>query len=195
MAKTKSGISTLRGVAVAPTAIVDPRAHIGKGTIVWHFSQIMHHARIGTNCVVGNGVFIDRRVVVGNNVKIQNRALLYRGLRVEDDCFIGPGVCFANDPYPRSNRTRRITKPLWKLGKGVSVGAGAIILADVNIGAYALVGAGAVVTKDVPPHALVIGNPARLRGYVCLCGKVLTETSRRGYYCKACKKVINIRKR
>ena len=151
----------------------------------------MHDAKVGENCVIGNGVFIDRKVVIGNNVRIMNKALIYRGVEIEDDCFVGPAVCFINDKNPRSHKTRDISIPKWKIGRGASIGAGALILCDVNIGRYALVGAGAVVTKDVLDHELVVGNPAHRAGYVCFCGEKLKKRSK-GYYCDCCGKYIKI---
>jgi len=178
-------------VKIAKAAIVDKKAKIGKGTVVWNFAQIMYDAKVGEDCVIGNGVFIDRRVLIGNNVKIMNKALIYRGVEIGDDCFIGPAACFINDKNPRSRKTRDIASPKWTVGKGASIGAGALVLCDVNVGKYALVGAGAVVTKDVRDHELAIGNPARPAGYVCFCGEKL-EKRKKGYYCNCCDKYIKI---
>jgi acetyltransferase-like isoleucine patch superfamily enzyme len=189
--KEKYRMGKREPVKIAKTAIVDKRAKIGKGTVVWNFAQVMHDVKIGEDCVIGNGVFIDRRVVIGNNVKIMSKALLHRGVKIGDDCFIGPAACFINDKNPRNCKTRDITSPKWSVGKGASIGAGALILCDVNIGKYALVGAGAVVTKDVKDHCLVVGNPARPAGYVCYCGEKLKKNSR-GYYCGNCKEYIKI---
>lgn len=176
---------------IAKTAVIDKAARIGNGTVVWHFSQIMRDAVIGKDCIIGNGVFIDRGVIVGNHVKIMNKALIHRGIKIENDCFVGPAACFINDKNPRSLKTRDITSPKWTMGKGASVGAGALILCDINIGRYALIGAGSVVTKDVEDHGLVAGNPARLMGHVCFCGEKLKKTSK-GYYCDCCGKYIKI---
>ena len=191
MGKSKSGIKKDKGIRIAATAVVDKKAKIGKGTAVWNFAQIMHSVSVGKNCVIGNGVFIDRNVVIGNNVKIHNKALIYRGVKIEDDCFIGPSACFVNDKNPRNFKTRDINKPEWFVKKGATIGAGAVILSDINIGKYAMVGAGAVVTKDVKDYGLVIGNPAVLKGYVCKCGGKLKKT-KRGYYCGECKSYIRI---
>jgi len=128
-------------------------------------------------------------VVIGDNVKIMSKAQVYRGVRIEDDCFIGPAACFINDKNPRNFKTRDIASPEWKIGKGASIGAGALILCDVNVGKHALVGAGAVVTKDVEDHGIVIGNPARLVGYACFCGEKL-EKRVKGLYCSCCEKYI-----
>ena len=142
-------------------AVVSRSAKIGQGTKVWAFAQIGDKARIGKNCVISNSVYIDRNVIVGNNVKIHNKALLYNGLVVEDNCFIGPGVCFANDKYPKHNTTRNLKGVSWRLGQGAVVGANATILPDVNIGKNAVIGAGSVVTKDVANGGIVCGNPAK----------------------------------
>lgn len=151
---------------IAASAVVDPSAKVGAGTRVWEFVQIMKDVEIGTGCIIGNGAYIDRHVKIGNNVRIHNKALLYHGLIVEDDVFIGPGVCFTNDAWPKSGRTRNLTGISWKVGQGANIGANCTIMPDVQIGEYALIGAGSVVTRDVPPYALVYGNPARIRGKV-----------------------------
>ncbi len=151
-------------IKIHPTALISESAKIGKGTVVWAFVQVMDKAVIGENCVLGNGVYIDRNVKVGNNVKIHNKALLYNGTIVEDDVFIGPGVCFTNDKYPRNDTTRDLKGVSWRIKKGASIGANATILPDVNIGEGAVVGAGSVVTKDVPPGVTVCGNPAKVVG-------------------------------
>ncbi|MBI4982307.1 MAG: N-acetyltransferase [Candidatus Omnitrophica bacterium] len=159
MGKIKS--QKLTDAYIHPTAIISPTAKIGKGTKIWAFVQIGDNAKIGKNCVVGNGAYVDRNVLVGNNVKIHNKALLYDGLIVEDNCFIGPGACFTNDKHPCFNKTRCLKGVSWRLRKGASVGANAVILPDINIGFNAVIGAGSVVTKSVASGVLVCGNPAR----------------------------------
>jgi len=157
-----------------PTAIIEENVFIGEGTRIWHFVHIRRGARIGKNCNIGKGVYIDEGVVIGNNVKIQNFVSVYRGVTIEDDAFIGPHATFTNDLYPRSfNRDWKVIPTLVK--RGASIGANATIVCGVMIGEYAMVAAGAVVTKDVPPHGLVMGNPARLRGFVCYCGRPLKD--------------------
>lgn len=178
-------------VKIAKTAIVDKKAKIGTGTVIWNFAQVMHDVIVGKNCVIGNGVFIDRKVVIGDNVKVMNKAQIFRGIKIGNGCFIGPQACFINDKNPRSSKTRPISSYKWSVGTGASIGAGALILCDVNIGEYALIGAGAVVTKDVVKHGLAVGNPARLIGYVCFCGEKLEETQK-GYCCHCCRKYIKI---
>ncbi len=151
----------LDGVFVDKRAVVSKTAKIGDGTKIWAFAQIGNKAKIGRNCLIGNGVYIDKNVVIGDNVKIHNKALLYEGLVVEDNCFIGPGVCFTNDKYPTHDNTRDLKGISWKIKKGASVGANATILPDVNVGSNAVVGAGSVVTESVPDGVTVCGNPAR----------------------------------
>jgi len=164
--------SDVKNVFVHPTAVIEEDVEVGEGTRIWHFAHVRRGARIGRNCNVGKGVFIDAGVKIGNNVKIQNFVSVYRGVTVEDDVFLGPHATLTNDLYPRSfNESWEVVPTIIK--KGASVGANATIVAGVTIGEYAMVGAGAVVTKDVPPHALVYGNPARIRGFVCFCGRPL----------------------
>lgn len=122
--------------------------------------------------MIGNGVYIDRYVKIGSHVRIHNKALIYQGVVIEDDVFIGPGVCFTNDRMPRSYRKRSLTGKTWRVGKGASIGANATILPDVLIGPNAVIGAGSVVTKAVSAHLVVAGNPARPLGIVCDCGHI-----------------------
>ena len=157
---------------VHPTAIIEKNVTIGEGTKIWHFAHVRTGAKIGRNCNIGKGVYIDAGVEIGDRVKIQNFVSVYRGVKVEDDVFLGPHATLTNDLYPRSfNEDWEVVPTLIK--KGASIGANATIVCGVTIGEYAMVGAGAVVTKDVPPHALVYGNPARVRGFVCYCGRPL----------------------
>lgn len=158
---------------IHPSADVAPTAEIGDGTRVWANVQIREQAKLGTNCIVGRNVYIENDVVIGNNVKIQNNASLYHGVSVEDGVFIGPHVIFTNDKLPRAIRPDGALKTAddWTVSPthvryGAALGAGAIVVAGVTIGCWALVGSGSVVTRDVPDHALVIGNPGRVIGYV-----------------------------
>jgi len=159
---------------IHPTAEVSDKARIGVGTKVWHQAQIREDAVVGENCVIGKNVYVDFGVRIGSNVKLQNNVCVYNGVTIEDDVFVGPGVCFTNDLYPRAaiwDDSRRV-KTLVK--KGASIGANSTIVCGHVIGEYAMVGAGSVVTMDIPDNALAYGNPARVRGFVCRCGGKLT---------------------
>ena len=159
-------------VYIDPTAIIDKSVKLGNGTKIWHFVHIMKDAKLGTNCTVADYVHIGKGVTVGNNVKLENRATLYEGVTIEDNVFVGPHVTFTNDLYPRSSN------PDWKIlstlvKKGSSIGAGSVIICGITIGENAMIGASSTVTKDVPPHSLIYGNPARIRGFICKCSKKL----------------------
>jgi len=158
---------------VHPTATVEEPVAIGKGSRIYHYSHVRKGAGLGENCIVGGHVYIDTDVMVGDNCKIQSGARLYHGLTVEDGVFIGPGVQFANDLLPRAINPDGSLKSAddWEVSPtlvkhGASIGMGANILCGVTIGRWAMVGMGAVVTKDVPDYGLVVGNPAKLIGYV-----------------------------
>ncbi|MDR0613060.1 MAG: acetyltransferase [Dysgonamonadaceae bacterium] len=149
-----------------PTAIIDDGAEIGKGTKIWHFSHIMSGAVIGENCNIGQNVVISPKVSLGNNVKVQNNVSVYTGVTCEDDVFLGPCCVFTNILNPRSFISRKNEFKSTLVKRGASIGANATILCGLTIGEYAMIGAGAVVTKDVPPFALVVGNPGRQVGSV-----------------------------
>lgn len=174
------------------TAEVAVTALVGEGTMIWHQAQVREDARIGAHCIVGKGVYIDLGVRVGDRVKIQNYACLYHGAVVEDGVFIGPHACLTNDRLPRAVTASGALKRNadWEeagvlVRQGASVGAGAVVLPGVVVGRFALIGAGGVVTRDVPDHGLVIGNPAKLIGYVCRCGERLRQHGE-GMVCPVC---------
>lgn len=148
------------------TAVIDQPCEIGDGTRIWHFSHIMAHSYIGKECNIGQNVVISPKVVLGNNVKIQNNVSVYTGVTCEDDVFLGPSCVFTNVTNPRSGVNRRGQYDKTHVGKGATIGANATIVCGHRIGAYAFIGAGAVVTRDVPPYALVLGNPARQAGWM-----------------------------
>lgn len=148
------------------TAIIDAGCTIGKNTRIWHFSHIMSGCTIGEDCNIGQNVVISPGVVLGNNVKIQNNVSVYTGVTCDDDVFLGPSCVFTNVINPRSAISRKDQYRKTHVGQGASIGANATIVCGHSIGAYALIGAGAVVTKDVPPYALVVGNPSRQIGWV-----------------------------
>jgi UDP-2-acetamido-3-amino-2,3-dideoxy-glucuronate N-acetyltransferase len=151
------------------SALVDSH-HIGEGTRVWAYSHILEGARIGFDCNICDHTFIENDVVVGDRVTVKCGVQLWDGLRVEDDVFIGPNVTFTNDKSPRSKQ--HLSKyPRTIVKRGASIGANSTILPGITIGDHAMVGAGAVVTHNVPPHAKVVGNPARIVGYVDVIGE------------------------
>jgi len=151
------------------TAIVDKSCLVGDGTKIWHFSHVMPGAQIGSNCNIGQNVVLSPAVKIGNNVKIQNNVSVYSGVVLEDDVFCGPSMVFTNVINPRSHISRKNEFQNTLVKKGATIGANSTIVCGNTIGKYAFIGAGAVVTKDVPNHALVLGNPARISGWVCEC--------------------------
>ncbi len=181
------------------TADVAPDAQIGDGTRVWHEAQVREGARIGRDCVLGKGVYIDAGVIVGDRCKIQNRASLFHGVTVEDAVFIGPHAVFANDRFPRAvNPDGSVkTDDDWiveptRVLHGASIGAGAVVLPGVTIGVWSMIGAGAVVTANVPAHAIVRGNPARIAGWACVCGRPLDTTETHMYHCANCDRPFHL---
>ncbi len=168
---------------------------IGEGSRVWAFAHVMDGAVIGRDTNVGDHAFIESGVIIGDRVTVKNGAMIWEGVIIEDDVFIGPRVAFTNDRYPRSPRLPEATeryanKENWQVRtavrRGASIGAGAVIMCGLTIGRDASVGAGAIVTRDVPDHALVLGQPARRKGWVCVCGLPLGSMlecleCRRGY--------------
>lgn len=153
--------------------MIDPDVELGEDTHVWHFVHVSSGARIGARCSLGQNVFIGRGVRVGDGVRIQNNVSLYEGVEVEDDAFLGPSAVFTNVNNPRAFVSRKHAYEVTRVRRGASVGANATIVCGVELGAYSFVGAGAVVTRDVAPHALVVGTPARVIGWVCRCGERL----------------------
>jgi UDP-2-acetamido-3-amino-2,3-dideoxy-glucuronate N-acetyltransferase len=147
------------------TAIIEEGCKIGIGTCIMPFSHIMP-CIIGERCTIGKNVFIATGVVIGNNVKIENNVSVYQGVTCEDDVFLGPSMVFTNLLFPRSARIKEGQHMSTKVGKGASIGANATIVCGHNIGNYAFIGAGAVVTKEVPPYALIVGNPGKQAGWI-----------------------------
>jgi UDP-2-acetamido-3-amino-2,3-dideoxy-glucuronate N-acetyltransferase len=153
-------------VQIHPTAIIDDGATIGAGTKIWHFSHIMTDAVIGKNCTIGQNTMVAPRAILGDRVKVQNNVSVYTGVICEDDVFLGPGCVFTNISRPRSFIERKDEFRPTLVKKGATIGANATILCGITIGEYAMIGAGSVVTKNVPPHALIVGNPGEQRGWV-----------------------------
>jgi UDP-2-acetamido-3-amino-2,3-dideoxy-glucuronate N-acetyltransferase len=195
MRTMKRKAKSLKDVFVHPTAEVSPQAEVGEGTKIWHHVHVREKAVVGRYCILGQNAYIDHYVKIGNNVKIQNNVSVYHGVTLEDDVFIGPHATFTNDLFPRS------FDPEWHLQytlvrRGASIGANATILCGIEIGAYALIGAGAVVTKDVPAHALVVGSPAKIVGFVCKWAHPLRAVGRTKQVvrmaCPKCKEIVEI---
>ena len=153
-----------------PTAVIDAGCTIGKESKIWHFSHIMDGAVVGEGCNIGQNVVVSPGVILGRNVKVQNNVSIYTGVTCGDDVFLGPSCVFTNVINPRSAVNRKDQFASTSVGQGATIGANATILCGIRIGKYAFVGAGAVVTKDVPDFALVMGNPARQRGWVSKMG-------------------------
>jgi UDP-2-acetamido-3-amino-2,3-dideoxy-glucuronate N-acetyltransferase len=158
-----------------PTAVVEHGAVVGARTRIWHHSHIREGSRIGSGCNLGFSVYVDAGVVIGDRCKIQNHVSLYLGVVLEDEVFVGPSVTFTNDLYPRA------TSPDWEIvptivKRGASIGANATVVCGVTLGLWSMVGAGSVVTTDIPDHGLVVGAPARLKGWICTCGALLART-------------------
>ncbi|HSW49655.1 MAG TPA: acyltransferase [Bryobacteraceae bacterium] len=169
-------------VFVHETAVVDPGAHLGAGTRVWHWTHISSSAVIGEACNIGQNVFVGDHVTVGRGCKIQNNVSVYNGVRLEDEVFCGPSMVFTNIYNPRAGIRKMDQVRPTLVKRSATLGANCTIVCGNTIGRYAFVGAGAVVTKDVADHALVVGNPARQVGWVCACGERLS----RELACPAC---------
>jgi UDP-2-acetamido-3-amino-2,3-dideoxy-glucuronate N-acetyltransferase len=156
------------------TAIIDPGARIGKGSRIWHWTHVCAGALIGENCNIGQNVFIADKVTIGKGCKIQNNVSVYQGVILEDYVFCGPSMVFTNIYNPRAGirKMDQVRPTLVKIG--ATLGANCTIVCGTTIGCYALIGAGAVVNRNVPDHALVVGNPGKQIGWVCQCGETLT---------------------
>lgn len=173
---------------VHESSYVDEGATIGADTKIWHFSHVQAGASIGNNCVLGQNVNVANDVKVGNSCKIQNNVSLYTGVILEDEVFCGPSCVFTNDFMPRAHGSQGWSVTSTFVKKGASIGANATVVCGNSIGEYAMVGAGSVVTRDVLPHALVVGVPAKQIGWVCSCGAKLPES----LVCDSCKQVYEV---
>jgi len=169
------------GFFAHPTSLIESGATVGPGTRVWAFTHLLPGARVGSDCNLCDHVFVENDVIVGDRVTVKSGVQLWNGVTLEDDVFVGPNATFVNDPFPRSRdyppEFARTT-----IKRGASIGANATILAGIEVGQGAMVGAGAVVTANVPPHAIVTGNPARITGYVSVQQKapLAPSAARRG---------------
>ena len=152
------------------TAVIDAGAEIGEGSRVWHFVHVCGGARIGEGVSLGQNVFVGNKVVIGHRCKIQNNVSVYEGVTLEDYVFCGPSMVFTNVVNPRSHVSRKHEYRKTLVRRGATIGANATVVCGHTVGCYAFVGAGAVVTRDVPDHALMLGVPARVAGWMCSCG-------------------------
>tara|TARA_B100001027_G_C16249067_1_gene323502 strand:- start:289 stop:864 length:576 start_codon:yes stop_codon:yes gene_type:complete len=179
---------------IHPSAIVDKDVKIGVNTKVWHFSHIQSYTTIGKDCSLGQNVNVGNNVSIGNNVKIQNNVSVYEGVTLEDYVFCGPSCVFTNVLLPRCEFPQRGSEFYLKtlVRKSASIGANATIICGNTIGEYALIAAGAVVTKDIPDHALIVGNPGKIVGWVNKKGQRLEFNNKTGISkCKKYKLVEN----
>lgn len=161
-------------VKIHSHALIEKDVTIGKRTRVWAFAHILPDVRIGEDCNICDHTFIENGVTLGNRVTVKSGVYIWTGVEIADDVFLGPCVAFTNDKRPRSLQ-HLAAYPKTRLLKGCSIGANATLLPGITIGEWAMVGAGSVVTRDVPAHALVYGNPARIEGWVCQCGERVSE--------------------
>ncbi|MCE2991720.1 MAG: N-acetyltransferase [Candidatus Jidaibacter sp.] len=160
-------------IYIHPTAIVDEGAKVGEGTKVWHWTHVSSGAVVGDQCVLGQNVYVGSKAFIGNNVKVQNNVSIYDSVVIEDDVFCGPSMVFTNVINPRAFVERKDEYKITKVCKGAAIGANATIVCGVTLGTYCMIGAGAVVTKDVKPHALVVGVPGKQVGWVSHAGEIL----------------------
>jgi UDP-2-acetamido-3-amino-2,3-dideoxy-glucuronate N-acetyltransferase len=174
------------GVTIHATADVSDEAEVGRGTRIWHQVQVREGAVIGSECILGKGAYVDFKVRIGDRCKLQNSVFVFHGFNLEDGVFLGPGVMLLNDKNPRAINADGSPKSEtdWTVSQavvryGAAVGGGAVVLPGVSIGRFAMVGSGAVVTREVPDHAIVLGNPARLKGFACICGHRLEPVERK----------------
>ncbi len=190
-----------KNVYIHPTADVSGLASVGSGTRIWHQAQVREGAAIGQQCILGKGSYVDKDVQIGDFCKLQNGVYVFHGFNLEAGVFLGPGVVLLNDKHPRAINPDGSPKADtdWVASKGVvqygaAIGGGAVVLPGVSIGRMALVGSGAVVTRDVPERGIVVGNPARLRGFACDCGHPLTRQgpASTAYRCPECGRTYEI---
>lgn len=182
---------------VHESSYVDDGVSIGEGTKIWHFSHISKGVEIGAGCNLGQNVFVGNDVRIGNKVKIQNNVSVYEGVELEDYVFCGPSMVFTNVRTPRCEFPRNTAADYKKtlVKRGASIGANATIVCGTTLGRNAFVGAGSTVTKDVPDYAVVYGNPAQIKGYMCACGDTIVSAEAEKLECKRCGVSVSIQKK
>ncbi|HOE13128.1 MAG TPA: Gfo/Idh/MocA family oxidoreductase [bacterium] len=174
---------------VHESSYLDDNVEIGEGTMIWHFSHVLKNCRIGKKCRIGQNVVIGPDVTIGDNVKIQNNVSVYKGVTLEDHVFCGPSMVFTNVYNPRSEIIRMDELRHTLVRRGASLGANCTVLCGITIGQYAFIGAGAVVIRDVPDYALVVGNPAKTIGWMCVCGnRIRFEKENQPGKCTVCER-------
>jgi UDP-2-acetamido-3-amino-2,3-dideoxy-glucuronate N-acetyltransferase len=157
-----------------PTAVIDHPTGIGAGSRIWHFCHIMKDAKLGRNCVLGQNCFVASGVIIGDDCHLQNNVSVYYGVTLEDNVFVGPSAVFTNDLNPRPFHHKNPEDyPRTLVRSGASIGANATVVAGVTVGRHAFLGAGSVLLRDLPAHGVAVGVPAKLTGYMCLCGERL----------------------
>ena len=189
MRSSHSGGIVMRASGLDPAVFVHPQGlcdsvEVGVGTRIWAFAHVLEGARVGAGCNVCDGAYVEGGAVVGDRVTIKNQVMIFAGVTIADDVFLGPGVTFTNDFFPRAHLHKSSDEldPTW-VDEGATLGARVTVVCGVTVGANAFVGAGAVVTRDVAPHAFVVGNPARQIGWACRCGHRLPADLR----CSCCR--------
>lgn len=182
---------------VHESSYVDDGVSIGEGTKIWHFSHISKGVEIGAGCNLGQNVFVGNDVRIGNKVKIQNNVSVYEGVELEDYVFCGPSMVFTNVRTPRCEFPRNTAADYKRtlVKRGASIGANATIVCGTTLGRNAFVGAGSTVTKDVPDYAVVYGNPAQIKGYMCACGDTIVSAEAEKLECKRCGVSVSIQKK
>ena len=171
---------------IHPSALVETD-RIGDGTRIWAFAHVMQNVSIGRKCNIGDHVFIESNVTIGDGVTVKNGVSIWEHVHLADNVFVGPNVTLTNDRFPRNPHTSYRAEEIW-IEEGVTIGANATILCGIRLGRHSFVGAGAVVTHNVLPHALVYGNPAVPRGWVCFCGRPLDAGDNGSAGCRVCGK-------
>ena len=185
----------MNATTIHPSAIVDEGAVIGEGSRIWHWVHVCSGAYIGKGVSLGQNVFVGNQVVIGNHCKIQNNVSVYDNVTLEEGVFCGPSMVFTNVRTPRCEYPRNTSKDYADtlIKRGASIGANATIVCGVTLGKNAFVGAGAVVTKDVPDYAMVYGNPAVIRGYMCACGDVTIGLAEKELHCERCNTHLTVK--